>query len=177
MTINTHGLRTPTASILVVLFLTYPLMLGAQERRGASLVVTTKESAQVSGELIAVKPNALLMLSPVGKDESVDVSSISSVTITKRSKAGTGFLLGFLVGGIAGGALGSKLNEGDSPDERGRAAFFGVLLFGSLAGLVGLGIGAAAGSDETIVFEGSSETEIRKALNRLRGMARLRNVE
>lgn len=177
MTINTHGLRPLTASILVVLLLTYPLMLGAQERRGASIVVTSKDSAQVSGELIGVKPHALLLLSPVGRDESVDVSAISSVTITRKSKAGTGFLMGFLLGGIAGGVVGNKLNEGDSPGERGRAAFFGVLLFGSLAGFVGLGVGAAAGSDETIVFEGSSETEIRKALNRLRGMARLRTVE
>ncbi len=177
MATMTQPVRLSVASVLVVVLLTYPLALGAQEKKGAGLIITCRDGTQVSGELIAVKPHALLLLSPVGKDESVDVSAISAVTIARRSKAGTGFLMGFLVGGIAGGIVANNLNKGDSPGERGTAAFFGVLLFGSLAGLVGLGIGAASGSDQTIPFDGSAGPGTLAALKKLRGMARLRSAE
>lgn len=172
----TPTVRRLTASVLVVTFLSLPGAMLAQEKRGANLVVALKDGSSVAGELIAVKQNSLLLLSPVGKDESVELSRISTITIAKKSKAGSGFLIGFLVGGIAGGVLGHKLNEGD-PDYETTGAVAGVVLFGALAGLIGLGIGAAAGSDETVDFEGMTEAEAKLELNRLRGMARMRTAQ
>jgi hypothetical protein len=42
-----------------------------------------------------------------------------------------------------------------------------------VCGLVGLGIGAAAGTDKMIRMEGLSETQKSQVLKRLRGMARM----
>jgi len=168
----TPGIRRFFASMLVVLFLTLPGAVLAQEKRGANLIVALKDGPSVAGELIAVRQNSLVLVSPAGKDETVEISRISIIFIAKKSKAGKGFLTGFLVGGIAGGVLGSQFNKGDEGYE-GRAILAGVLLFGALGGLIGLGIGAASGGVETIEFAGLSETQKSQVLKRLRGMARM----
>ncbi len=164
----TPGIRRFIASMLVVLFLTLPGAVLAQEKRGANLIVALKDGPSVAGELIAVRQNSLVLVSPAGKDESIEISRISTITIAKKSKAGSGFLTGFLVGGIAGGVLGSRADE-----YQGGAILAGVLLFGALGGLIGLGIGAASGGVETIEFAGLSETQKSQVLKRLRGMARM----
>jgi len=172
----THRIRKFIASILIVSFVSIPPGLLARGARGANLIVALKDGPSVAGELIAVKQNALVLISPSGKDESVEISRISTITIAKRSKAGNGFLIGLLVGGIGGGVLGSQWNKGDEGYE-GKAILPGVLVVGGLCGLIGLGIGAAAGSDKTIEFAGLSEAEARKVLDRLRGMARMRTAQ
>jgi hypothetical protein len=148
----------------------------AQEKRGADLIVTPRDGYAVAGELIAVKQNALVLMSPAGKDESIEIYRISTITIARKSKAGSGFLIGFLVGGVGGAVLGHNLNKGD-PDYETTGAVAGFVLFGALAGLIGLGIGAASGGDETIEFAGLSEAEIHKVLDKLRGMARMRTAQ
>jgi len=172
----TPGVRKFIASVLIVSFVSLPGALSAQGARGADVIIAVKDGRTVSGELIAVKQDSLVLLSPVGKDESVTFTEISAITIVKKSRAGTGFLAGFLVGGIAGGILGSQWNKGDESYE-GKAILPGVLIFGALGGLIGLGIGAAVGSDETIEFAGLSEVEARKVLGQLRGMARMPDAQ
>lgn len=172
MTPKARGL---IASVLISFFMSLPGALSAQGGRGANLVVALKDGPSVAGELIAVKQNSLLLLSPVGKDESVELYEISTITIAKISKAGSGFMIGFVAGGIAGGVLGAS---GEDPTVgKGGAIFLGALLIGSVCGLVGLGIGAAAGGDETIPFEGLPEGEAHAVLERLRGMARVRSAQ
>jgi len=163
------------ALVLIVSFISLPMSVLAQERRGANLKVTRKDGMQVNGELIGVKPHALLLLSHVGKDESVDIVDISSITITRKSNAGSGFLVGFLIGAVAGGVIAYKTN----PDEtyRGIGTAAGAVLLGCLAGLLGLAVGAAAGSDETMYLEGMSEDAVRDTLAKLRDKARIRSVE
>jgi hypothetical protein len=121
----TCGIRRHIASMLVVLFLTLPGAMLAQEKRGANLIVALKDGPSVGGELIAVKQNALVLMSPAGKGESVDIDKISTIAVAKRSKAGSGFLIGFVIGGIAGGFLGAS---GDDPTVgQGGAIFLGAL--------------------------------------------------
>ena len=109
-----RGLKKLIASALIGSLIILPGVLLAQERRGAMVVVTRKTGGQVAGELIAVRQDSLLLLSPVGKDESVDIPDIWTIEIVRKHKAGSGFLIGFLAGGIAGGVLGSQWNKGDS---------------------------------------------------------------
>lgn len=168
------GIRRLIASALIISFISLPEVLLAQGRRGGNLVVNRKDGSNVRGELIAVKEGSLLLLSPVGVDESVGLSEISTIKIAGKSQAGTGFLVGFLLGAIGGGALGSQ--DKDPIVGRAGVTFLGGLLIGSLTGLVGLGIGALAGADETIAFEGLSEAQAGKVLLRLRGMARMRGA-
>jgi hypothetical protein len=47
-------------SALVVSFLILPAGLSAKERRGADLIVTRLDGSQLSGELIAVKPETVV---------------------------------------------------------------------------------------------------------------------
>jgi hypothetical protein len=113
------------------------------------------------------------LLSPVGKDESVDIPDIWTIEIVRKHKAGSGFLIGFLAGGIAGGVLGSQWNKGDS-SYKGAAILPGALLFGALSGLVGLGIGAATGADKMIELGKMPNPDVNKALAGLRMKARMR---
>lgn len=171
----TAGIRRFIATMLVVLFLTLPGAVLAQDKRGANITVTLMDGSAVSGELIAVRPQSLVLLSPVGTDESVEVRDISTVTIIKKSKAGKGFWTGFLIGGIAGGVLGAT---GDDPTVgRGGAIVLGAITIGGICGLIGLGIGAAANRHTTIDFSGLTEAEATLELNRLRAMARMRSVQ
>ena len=57
----------PTGKKFISLFLIFSLMmlsanLYAKERRGAKLIITKKDGQRIEGELIAVKPNSLLLL-------------------------------------------------------------------------------------------------------------------
>ena len=63
------------ASTLAVSLLVLPAGLAAKEKRGADLVVAKIDGSKVSGELIAVKPDSLLLLS-AGMDLSIPLVDI-----------------------------------------------------------------------------------------------------
>ncbi len=170
------GLRKLATCLLVAMLVLLPALLPAKERRGAEVTIAWKSGLQVSGELIAVRQDSLLLVNRVGQDVSVKLAEISSVTVLRKAHGGTGFLVGFLAGAAAGAALGYGRNKGDPSDQHLAALGLGVL-FGALGGLVGAGIGTAAGRDITIVFKGLSEAEVQKAAARLRGMARMKTVQ
>ena len=157
------------ATVLALLILVLPGALSARERRGANLVITLKDGHFVTGELIAVKPDSLLLLAE--KDESVDLAGIRSIRIVRKSKARLGGVYGILAGTLIGGI--EVALEGGARVEIGLGIVFG----GILGGVVGLGVGAIAGTDKTIQFEGKSESDVRQALAYLRGQARIRNYK
>lgn len=152
-------------------------MLSARERRGSDLVITLKDGQTVTGELIAVKQDSLLLLNSVGKDESVDIAGIGSIRIVMKSRGGTGFLIGFfagaIVGGVAGYIVGSGSVEYNQAEEGQKVALAVGGLSAAAGGLIGLGIGAAAGKDKTIQLEGISEPDRAIALDGLRRKARI----
>lgn len=149
----------------------------AGERRGAMLSVHKKDGQVVKGELIAVKQDSLLLLdSSSGADASVGIPEISAVRIVKKSKAWPGLGYGALAGALAGGIAG--LSAGDDPagwisfKAEDKALFFAVTL-GVVSGLIGLLVGAAAGTDKEISFEGLNDRQIRYHLEDLRQRARM----
>jgi hypothetical protein len=158
------------ATVLAFLIIVLPEALSARERRGATLEITLKDGHNVTGELIAVKTDSLLLLS--GKDESIDIAGIRSIRIIRKSRAGSGALYGFLAGAMAG--VVANANIGDY--FRGSYIEAGAV-FGGVGGLVGLGAGELAGIDKTIQFEGKSESEVMKALAYLRDKARIRDYK
>ena len=98
----------PLSKKFIALFLIFSLVmlsanLYAKERRGAKLIVTKKDGQLIEGELIAVKPNSLLLLDTEGKDVSVGIADIKVITIVKKSKA----LVGATFGAFAGGGIGA----------------------------------------------------------------------
>jgi hypothetical protein len=190
---------------LVSLFLVFSLSvlsanLYAKEKRGAKLIIQKKgdqvrqvENTRykntpwepsvmtgIRGEIIAVKPNSLLLLDTEGKDVSIDIADIKVITIVKKSKMLQGSGIGLFVGGTAGAILGFA----DGDDEPGCFTFTAeqkALVLGIFLGFTGLCFGGIAGlksgKDETILLEGMSDFEIEKALEKLRKKARIRDYK
>jgi len=159
---------TATAVALLMLFL--PGALSGRERRGANIIVTLKDGHFSAGELIAVKQDSLLLLA--GKDESIDLIGIRSIRIVRKSKAGLGGIYGFLAGTL----IMVIANALDPYGVGGREAIgLSVAFAGIPVAFIGLGVGAIAGTDKTIQFEGKSESEVSQALAYLRKKARIRD--
>jgi len=162
------------ATVVACLILVLPGALSARERHGANLAVSLKDGQTVTGELIAVKPDSLLLFSPSGKDESVDLAGIRAIRIVRRSKAGLGAAGGFLAGAVVLASAVYHQNEGDSGAQGAGAIVFGAI-GGVAGGLIGLGVGAAAGSDQTIQLEGMSESALKAFLKTLSRKARIQD--
>jgi hypothetical protein len=123
------------ASVLIISFLIFPADLSAKERRGANLIVTRLDGSQVAGELIAVKPDSLLLLSNVGRDESIDLANIKTVRIVRKSRAGLFAGIGGAAGAAVGATVGAYVFNGGSDDEP--ASLRNGLVFGALGALAG----------------------------------------
>lgn len=119
------------ACALIISFLAGPPGLPAKERRGAKVVVTRLDGRSVEGELIAVKPDGLLLLSAEGSDQTVALADVRSVRIVRRSREGLFALLGGAAGAAGMGAL--VLSGGGDVD------------YGAEKVLIGAGVGALAG--------------------------------
>ena len=181
----------------IFLFLVFSILalsgdLFAKERKGADLIAQKTDGEQVRGELIAVKENSLLLLDrETGADVSVDIREIKLIEIVKKSKSlawgGIGLVSGAVIGVLGGYLSGddpSGMITGFGPpmpfpglftaDEK---ALLSGISYGIIGGALGGIGGAIAGADKIIQFEGKSETEIRKALNKLRKKARIRNSQ
>ena len=151
---------------------------GKKEKHGAKLIITKKNGYQTEGELIAVKPNSLLLLSITGRDVSVEIEEIKIIRIEKKSKMLLGVGLGAAICIVGGGLLGIVLPGeppvGDSGLE------FGLMMgacFSPIAAIVGGTIGGIVGIDKTIYFEGMSDSEVSEALDKLRKKARIRDYK
>ena len=158
--------------------------LYAKERRGAKLIITKKDGQQIKGELIAVKPNSLLLLSTEGKDVSVSIADIKVIKIVKKSQFWVGAFAGFLMGGAFGASLGISYADKEKSKPgllAGYMADWAILGYGlglgAIGALLGGFIGASAGKDKTIHFEGMTDLEIKEALDKLRKKARIRDYK
>jgi hypothetical protein len=161
---------TAAALIIILFFFCLPASLLAGGYRGAALVVTLKNGAQVRGELVAVKPDSLLLLGLDAKDLSVPLGDIATVRIVKRSKAWQGLLYGFVPGAVGGAIYGATVAADE--DMAALAAFFCGVVFGAAGGLVGLAAGMASGMDTELVLAGLSDAETDKVLDKLNRQAR-----
>lgn len=168
------------ATVVAFMMFALPVGLCARERRGAKLEITFKDGHYAAGELIAVKPDSLLLYNFAGKDESVDLAGIRSIRIVRKSKAKLGAACGLLAGVVGTVIVASSQKETDNPltlfgqgmEVAGAAMTFGLGGIG-----IGLVAGALAGKDKTIQLEGKSDSEVRKALAYLRGKARIRDYK
>ena len=155
---------------LVAALLIAPAGLSAKEKRGAMLLITKLDGRLSEGELIAVKPDSLLLLSG-GTDVSVGLAEIKSVRIVRRPMAGKGALMGGLTGLLAGGALGglSGIPYDYTPGQA--AAVIGVT-FGLAGCIGGLGVGMLMSIDTTIDIAGEPEALVQDRLEKLKAYSR-----
>lgn len=152
------------ALVLVISFIVaVPGDLVARERRGAELIIETKDD-HYKGELIAVKKNSLLILeSDSGLDVSIEKDKIKRIRVIK-----IGILL---LSGSLGAIIGHSLGGGSIS-----APIFFSKEWGIVFGLVGgLALGiliisiikTTENSYETIQIEGKPEAEIEDILEKL----------
>jgi hypothetical protein len=166
----------PVATVLACLMLVLPGALSARDRRGTDIRVALKDGRTVTGELIAVKPDSLLLLGPAGKDESIGVADIATIRILKKRRPGRGALYGTLIGGAAGGLVGyAALPKGmdEYPGLIAMGIGFCTAVLGGFIGLV-----SQSGSDlgKEIVIAGRPEAEVKGSWARLNRLARLRSL-
>ena len=177
MKISVHKV---TAISLALLFLGFPASLSARERWGANLVITLKDGHLIGGELVAVKPDSLLLLSPAMKDESVDLASIKSIRIVRKSKALLGAACGILAAGVATAIFAAGQKNTDDPWAefwQGMEAGGAAVVFGSIGLGIGILGGLGAGKDKTVQLEGKSESAVKSILADLRNKARIRDFK
>lgn len=91
------------ALALIASLLILPPGLSAKGKRGATLVITRTDGTLVTGELIAAKPDSLLLLSTAGQEESVGLGEIKSVRIVRKSHGLLLAAIGLVPGAVAGG--------------------------------------------------------------------------
>lgn len=181
------GSMTKSKTALVIL-LTFSLTflsshVMAKERRGAELKVFKTDGQTITGELIAVKQDSLLMVDSISSvDVSINLNDIESIEIVRKPKilmgAGLGLAIGASVGVLTGFIFGGDEPEanGENGEYKTRSASQKALTIGIIFGLIGSiggGItGAYSGGEDIIQIEGLSEQDISLELERLRLKAR-----
>ncbi len=164
-------------SLLMINCATFSRLEEKREKRkkhGANLIIQKINGQQVSGELITVKPNSLLLLDTEGKDVSVDIEEIKVIRIVKKSKAWKGIKIGGFIGAVAGALLLLDSEE----DKVGFLPFAIFTLHAKQGAFIGASIGGIVGvavSDKTILLEGMSDLEIQETMDKLRKKARIRD--
>jgi len=158
------------ASIASLLIL--PPGLSAKGKRGATLVITRTDGTLVTGELIAAKPDSLLLLSTAGQEESVGLGEIKSVRIVRKSHALLLAAIGFVPGAVAGGMAMSS-----DPEIETWAKVAGAAVGGALGALAGLGISLGIGADATFPVAGEPGEALSRLMTRLKGLSREGRIE
>lgn len=164
----------------ISLFLMFSILLAtgnlfAKEKKGADLIIQKNNGIQVRGELIAVKKNSLVLLglSPM-VDVTVDLAEIKMIRVVRKSKLLFGAGIGLLTGYVAGSVIVSTDTSGSlglsETDIVASIVFWGFAIIGTI-------VGATAGTDEKILIEGKTDSEIRKILDKLRKHARVKNAQ
>ncbi len=192
----------PKGKKLLSLFLIFSLIMincatfsRLEERRekrkkhGANLIIQKINGQQVSGELITVKPNSLLLLDTEGKDVSVDIEDVRVIKIVRRSKFLKGARPGALIGLTAGVLIGIKASQEETEYNivtlpimpiieiaKASAPFVYGFVYMTFGALIGGIVGVAVG-DKTIELEAMSDLEIREALDKLCKKARIRDYK
>jgi hypothetical protein len=159
---------------LAVSLLVLPADLVAKQKRGATLLITKLDGTQVSGELIAVKPETLLLLVGGAMDLSVPLVDIQTVRIVRKSRSGAAAGIGAAAGFIGGAAIvlgGFDSLEGPFESRAQGVAIVGVITAG-LGALAGLLVGSAAGADSTFTAAGQPEAILADYWSKLRAYSR-----
>jgi hypothetical protein len=165
------SIRLTAGVLAAAIFFAGPAGLAAKQGRGTTLLVTKLDGTQVAGELIAVRPDALVLLISSGADVSVGSAEIASVRIVRPSKIGKAALWGGLGGVLVGGALG-VLVGGEEDFTAGQVAVILGVAFGLAGGLGGLGIGTLMSVDTVVPFVQGPDEIVRARLEKLRPYSR-----
>lgn len=158
------ALRSIAVSLVIVLS-ALPGGLSAKVRKGATVVVTRLDGSQARGELVAVKPDSLL-LSIEGTDLAVPLPDIDAVRVVRKSRA-------VLYGGVGAGAglagMGLLVAQGGGDGDYGTEY---TLLGGGIGLIAGAIAGTITGIDRKFPIAGRPAAEVARYWARLASYAR-----
>ncbi len=161
-----HSIRV-FVSVLALGLLALPAGLAAKGRRGATVVVTRLDGTRVSGELVAVKPDSLLLIGSDGNDETTRLADIATVRLVRRAPLALSALAGFGAGAVAGYLYMKDEADVDTSNIAGTA-----VVFGAAGALAGLGVGAGIGADAVFRIAGEPAEVVKARLDRLKDLSR-----
>ncbi|MBA7649451.1 hypothetical protein ES703_57248 [subsurface metagenome] len=146
------------------------------KKRGTNLVIQKKDGRQISGELIAVKENSLLLLdSESGADVSVDIKDIKVIKM-KKSMTRLGMGIGCVAGVLTGLGFAKALSDLHDGIDSQWYLILPLICAVPLSFLGGI-IGGFVKADKTIQIEGMTDSEIKDAMDKLRKKARIRDYK
>ena len=171
-----------TALFLVFCIVALSGNLGAQVRKGVKISIEQNDDQIISGELISVKRDSLLLLDPETQaDLSMPLSAVKSITVNNKSRILELGLLGVLGGASVQGLTGKSSKEVKSETQmRDKVATKrnpSFILGGVIAGGVGVLLGAVIGMNKTIQIHGRSDADIQKDLEKLSKQARVKGIQ
>ncbi len=165
--------RKKFVSLLLVLSLAVlSVNIAAREKKGAKLKVEKDDGQEVTGELISVEKDSLLLLtSDINADisERVLMKEVKSITIVKKSR---GFQVSIY--GVLAGVLYGSINRPAYRYEDKSQSFW---MSGVIGGVAGFALGMVIGINKTIQIQGKSETEIQDITEKLNQKARVPNLK
>ncbi len=170
------GFRIAVAMVTASMILGLPGALSAGERRGADITVSLRSGRSVSGELIAVKPDSLLLLSPAGNDESVGLADIATIRVFKKRRPGQAALYGTLLGAVAGGLLGYAAAPKGMEENPGLIAAVLGLGGAVLGGFIASASQSGPDPGREFIIAGRPEASVKGALAELNRLARFRSL-
>ncbi len=168
-----------TALILVVSLVVLSADLSAAVRKGVNITISKTSGEEVSGELITVKRDSLLLLDPeTDSDISVNLNVIDVIKVNNKSlmfEMGLGFAL---LAAAARLSLHSSVEKSGAVTEGATEhQVQEVWLIGVIGGGAGVLAGAVFGIDKTIQIQGESDGDIQSSLEKLSKKARVKGIQ
>ena len=174
-----NGLSKLLLGLVIVTLLVPAQSWAKRDKKGATIVVTKTDGAQVEGELLTVKTASILLrLSSEFKGVEINVNEISQIRINKKSKFFSGIGKGLLIGAGTGALLGLASGDDSSSGWFSFSASDKALMGGFLLGLGGIIVGGISGlmsgTDITASLTGPT-SEKSALLKKLNQSARFKN--
>ena len=163
------GLFPKLLALVLAGCLLFPSPLSAKARRGALVILTKVDGAEVKGELVSVKPDLLLLLKS-GDVLAIPRGRLHSVTIMRRSRMASGALTGFTAGVLAGVSWG--ISYGDSAVHGIRTPVTAGAFAGGLGLIIGMAVSRGEKVESVIPFAGLTGPDADERWNALRAYSR-----
>ena len=169
--------------LLIFCLVTFSGNLTAQVKKGVKVEVETNEGQIISGELITVKRDSLLLLDvETQADLSVNIDEVKTILVKNKTRILELGVAGALLGVAAQGLI-EKTDKktthsvGGDDDQQISQEATSFLEYGSIGLGVGALLGAVIGMNKTIQIQGRSEADIQKDLEKLSKKARVEGIQ
>ncbi|MFC2166959.1 hypothetical protein ACFLQZ_03240 [Acidobacteriota bacterium] len=143
-----------------------------QVRKGAKLKIQKNDGQQVTGELISVEKDSLLLSyaeTNADVSEKILIKEVKTITIVTRSRVLQVGVYGVLAGILYGSAT-KKQSRSFEPNQQ-------YFTFGAIGGVTGAVLGTVLGMNKKIQIQGKSDAEIQKTLEKLSKNARVPGIQ